>query len=76
MRTGDRPKAGTNSNCYIKLHGEDGNTSDSTALDVWWKNDFECGQEDHFHIKKCMTVRIQFSTVMLTSWLTYIYDIV
>ena len=60
MRTGDRPEAGTNANVYIKLHGEDGNTSDTTKLDVWWRDNFKRGREDHFHIKKRMTVCIYY----------------
>ena len=51
VRTGDRPKAGTNANVYIKLHGDNGQSSRATILDCFWRDDFERGQEDSFNIR-------------------------
>ena len=51
VRTGDRPKAGTDSHVFIKLHGDNGNRSDFTELDWFERDDFERGQEDDFFIR-------------------------
>lgn len=50
VKTGDRPKAGTDANVYIVLYGE-GLESKETKLDACFHNDFERGQQDSFHIK-------------------------
>ena len=52
VRTGDRPKAGTNANVYVKLYGDNGQCSRATKLDCFWRDDFERGQEDSFFIRK------------------------
>ena len=56
IKTGDRPKAGTDANVYIVLHGN-GQASPETKLDVFFRNDFERGQLDSFQINK-LPVRI------------------
>jgi hypothetical protein len=51
IKTGDRPKAGTDANVYIVLHSN-GQASRETKLDVFFRNDFERGQLDSFNISK------------------------
>lgn len=49
VKTGDRPKAGTDANVYIVLHGN-GQRSPETKLDAFFRNDFERGQLDVFRV--------------------------
>lgn len=51
VKTGDRPKAGTDANVFIVLHGN-GQKSPETKLDAFFRNDFERGQLDSFKIDK------------------------
>lgn len=51
VQTGDRPKAGTDANVYIVLHGEGDQQSKETKLDVLFHDDFERGQLDKFKLK-------------------------
>lgn len=51
VKTGDRPKSGTDANVFIILHGNTGK-SPETKLDACFRDDFERGQTDTFHIKK------------------------
>ncbi|XP_045180456.2 polyunsaturated fatty acid 5-lipoxygenase-like [Mercenaria mercenaria] len=57
VKTGDRPKAGTDANVYVVLHSN-GQKSPETKLDVLFRNDFERGQVDTFQISK-----VPFATI-------------
>lgn len=51
VQTGDRPRAGTDANVYVILHGVDGQSSQKTKLDCFFHDDFERGQLDTFKVK-------------------------
>lgn len=51
VKTGDCKGAGTDSNVKIVLFDEEGNTSEEFNLDAKWRDDFERGREDVFHVK-------------------------
>ena len=50
VKTGDRFGAGTDANVEIVLFDENGKCSKSMALDNYFRDDFERGQEDTFHV--------------------------
>ena len=50
VQTGDRRNAGTDANVRIKMHDEHGNSSEPITLDNYFRNDFERGCLDTFHI--------------------------
>nr|ACD88492.1 cytochrome P450 74 family protein [Branchiostoma floridae] len=50
-KTGTYSGSGTNSNVYIRLFDDKGHQSRELQLDVWWKNDFEKGQEGQYKLK-------------------------
>ncbi|XP_078573743.1 uncharacterized protein LOC144860421 [Branchiostoma floridae x Branchiostoma japonicum] len=50
-KTGKYSGSGTNSNVYIRLFDDKGHQSRELQLDVWWKNDFEKGQEGQYKLK-------------------------
>ena len=53
IKTGDRPKAGTDANVFITLHGE-GKQTDETKLDLMFHDDFERGRTDKYKIKNVL----------------------
>lgn len=50
VKTGDRKAAATDANVKIILHNDQGETSDALTLDNFFRNDFESGALDTFHI--------------------------
>lgn len=50
VHTGDRRNAGTDANVRIILYDEDGNSSDAINLDNYFRDDFERGRLDKFHV--------------------------
>ncbi|GFO15921.1 allene oxide synthase-lipoxygenase protein, partial [Plakobranchus ocellatus] len=50
VQTGDRRNAGTDANVKIVMHDEFGNSSAPITLDNYFKNDFERGCLDTFHV--------------------------
>lgn len=50
VQTGDRRNAGTDANVRIVMHDEYGNSSEPITLDNYFKNDFERGCLDTFHV--------------------------
>lgn len=67
VQTGDRPKAGTDANVYIVLHGEGNQQSKEMKLDVLFHDDFERGQLDKFKLKHqpVSTLEIKYKFVIL-----------
>ncbi|WAQ94822.1 LOX5-like protein [Mya arenaria] len=64
VKTGDRPRAGTNGNVYVVLYGEEDLVTPPTKLDAFFHDDFERGQTDVFNLKN-----IQFDKVsVLELW--------
>lgn len=52
VKTGDRLFSGTDANVYIKLHCNDGESSEEKLLDCFFRNDLETGQIDKFKLKR------------------------
>lgn len=50
VQTGDRRNAGTDANVRIIIHDEYGNSSAPITLDNYFRNDFERGCLDTFHV--------------------------
>ncbi|RUS85759.1 hypothetical protein EGW08_006473 [Elysia chlorotica] len=50
VQTGDRRNAGTDANVKLVMHDEQGNASGAITLDNYFKNDFERGCLDTFHV--------------------------
>ncbi|XP_035674903.1 allene oxide synthase-lipoxygenase protein-like [Branchiostoma floridae] len=50
-KTGSHYGSGTDGNVFIKIISDNGQESDEYLLDVWWKNDFEKGQEGKYDLK-------------------------
>ncbi|BFZ15082.1 hypothetical protein BsWGS_18122 [Bradybaena similaris] len=50
VQTGDRRNAGTDANVRIIMHDDDGHSSTAITLDNYFKNDFERGCLDTFHV--------------------------
>ncbi|XP_005095778.2 allene oxide synthase-lipoxygenase protein [Aplysia californica] len=50
VQTGDRRNAGTDANVKIIMHDEDGDASEPITLDNYFRNDFERGCLDTFHV--------------------------
>ncbi|CAG5132221.1 unnamed protein product, partial [Candidula unifasciata] len=50
VQTGDRRNAGTDANVRIVMHDDDGHASSPIILDNYFKNDFERGCLDTFHV--------------------------
>lgn len=50
VRTGDLKGAGTNANVKIRLHDSEGNVTQDITLDNFFRDDFEAGSMDTFHV--------------------------
>lgn len=50
VRTGDLKGAGTNANVKIRLHDSEGNVTQDITLDNFFRDDFEAGSLDTFHV--------------------------
>jgi arachidonate 5-lipoxygenase len=50
VRTGDLKGAGTNANVKICLHDSEGNVTKDITLDNFFRDDFEAGSLDTFHV--------------------------
>ena len=51
VKTADRLFAGTDANVLLKLHGRNGEESENLVLNHIFRNDFEQGAEDVFHLR-------------------------
>ncbi|XP_066293142.1 allene oxide synthase-lipoxygenase protein-like [Branchiostoma lanceolatum] len=59
-KTGSYAGSGTNGNIFIKIKSDKGHRSEDLKLDVWWKDDFEQGQEGEYtpkNVEVCPPVR-------------------
>nr|AHW81487.1 lipoxygenase 2 [Branchiostoma belcheri tsingtauense] len=59
-KTGQYSGSGTDGNVYVTLKSDNGRRSRELKLDVWWKNDFEKGDEGSYTLKDvdvCSPVR-------------------
>ncbi|XP_060577455.1 polyunsaturated fatty acid 5-lipoxygenase-like [Ruditapes philippinarum] len=52
VKTGDRLFSGTDANVYIKLHCNNGDSTEEKLLDCMFRNDLETGQLDNFDFKR------------------------
>lgn len=59
VQTGDRRNAGTDANVKIMMHDEDGNSSEPITLDNYFRNDFERGCLDTFHVPSTKIKNLQ-----------------
>nr|XP_022324225.1 allene oxide synthase-lipoxygenase protein-like isoform X3 [Crassostrea virginica] len=50
VRTGDLKGAGTNANVKIRLHDSEGKVTQDITLDNFFRDDFEAGSMDTFHV--------------------------
>ncbi|GAB1603281.1 allene oxide synthase-lipoxygenase protein isoform X1 [Argonauta hians] len=50
VQTGDQRKSSTDSDVYVILHDKSGGKTDKYLLDNFFKNDFQIGATDTFHI--------------------------
>ena len=79
VKTGDRFGAGTDANVEIVLFDENGKCSKSMALDNYFRDDFERGQEDTFPVTSSemgeLTVssKITLVKVLCSSWVCFIH---
>jgi arachidonate 5-lipoxygenase len=70
VQTGDRRNAGTDANVRVIMHDEDGNASSAITLDNYFKNDFERGCLDTFHVpgNKIKSLRRMGKIVRIELW--------
>lgn len=56
VRTGDLKGAGTNANVKIRLHDSEGNVTQDITLDNFFRDDFEAGSMDTFHVPRILAI--------------------
>ncbi|XP_064618821.1 allene oxide synthase-lipoxygenase protein-like isoform X2 [Lineus longissimus] len=66
VKTGDRKDAGTDANVKIRLYDENGQQTKDINLDVSFRDDFEEGNLDEFHVEDEAPLRTKIDKIALS----------
>jgi hypothetical protein len=66
VKTGDRKDAGTDANVKIRLYDEEGKETKDIKLDVIFRDDFEEGKLDEFHIQDDASLSTKINKIAIS----------